>query len=383
MKKTAVKSTKNRAEKPTSKEFAIGFAKVLVPKSRPGKIVACVAYGFVVLNIVVMFAVARWYINSNSKVALELGTTFVPNYARYLGVDPKETLNAIINDLDIDRIRLVSYWKDIETSPGVYNFDELDWQFRMAEEHGTDVSLAIGMRQPRWPECHEPEWINAAEPRELWQPQLESFMSAVINRYKDSPALDSYQLENEYFLNVFGKCKNFERQRLVDEYNLVKRIDPDTKLIISRSNNWTVASGFPVGRPRADEFGVSVYKRVWDVTVTKRYFEYPIPPWFYSVLAGGGKILTDKDLMIHELQAEAWTPTGYEINSAPVDELYKSMNPDRLKERIKYAADTGMRTVDTWGAEWWYQMKVKRNEPGLWNTAKEEFKYWRDRYDGQ
>jgi hypothetical protein len=32
MKKTAVKSTKNRAEKPTSKEFAIGFAKVHVPQ---------------------------------------------------------------------------------------------------------------------------------------------------------------------------------------------------------------------------------------------------------------------------------------------------------------------------------------------------------------
>ncbi|HMT19036.1 MAG TPA: beta-galactosidase [Candidatus Saccharibacteria bacterium] len=370
-----------KASRKTSDQIK-SIALVLVPSSKWGKRIALLAYGTIGLSMLVMFVVARWYISGNQHIKLEFGTTFVPNYARYLGVDPEETLNAIINDLDVDRIRLVSYWKDIEKTPGQYDFTELDWQFKMAEDHGTDVSLAIGMRQPRWPECHEPDWIDAAQPREQWQPQLEAYMSAVINRYKDSPVLVSYQLENEYFLDVFGECKNFERARLIDEYNLVKRLDPDTKLIISRSNNWTIASGFPVGKPRADEFGVSVYKRVWDRTISKRYFEYPIPPWFYSVLAGGGKVFTGKDLMIHELQAEAWTPDGYEISSAPVDELYKSMNPERLKDRLKYGADTGMRTIDTWGAEWWYQMKVKRNEPALWDTAKTEFKYWRDRYDG-
>jgi Beta-galactosidase len=324
-----------------------------------------------------MFAIARWYTVSNQDKPLEVGTTFVPNYARYLGVDPKETFNAIINDLNIDRVRLVSYWKDIEPVQGTYNFEELDWQFEMAERHGTKVSLALGMRQPRWPECHEPSWVDASLPRSEWQPALEKFITAVVERYKDSPVLDSYQLENEYFLTVFGKCKNFERQRLVEEFDLVKRLDTDTKVIITRSNNWTIASGFPTGDPRPDEFGVSVYKRVWDSSITRRYYEYPIPPWFYSTLAGGGKLLTGKDLIVHELQAEAWTPKGLEIKDAPIDELYKSMNPERLKDRIKYAADTGMRTIDTWGAEWWYQMKVNRDEPELWQTAKEEFVYWK------
>lgn len=203
--------------------------------------------------------------------------------------------------------------------------------------------------------------IDASLPRSEWQPALENFITAVVDRYKDSPVLDSYQLENEYFLSVFGECKNFDRQRLVEEYDLVKRLDSDTKIIVSRSNNWTIASGFPVGDPRADEFGVSMYKRVWDKTLTKRYYEYPIPSWFYSTLAGGGKILTGKDLMVHELQAEAWAPDGLEIKDAPIDELYKSMSPDILADRFKYATDTGMRTIDTWGAEWWYQMKVNRN----------------------
>lgn len=355
------------------------FLLIFIPKSKWGRTLAVTVYGGALLILLGMYIIARWYIVTNQDKPLSLGTTFVPNYARYLGVDPQETYRAIINDLGVDRIRLVSYWKDIEPVQGTYNFDELDWQFRIAEEHGTKISLALGMRQPRWPECHEPTWIDASLPRSEWQPALENFITAVVDRYKDSPVLDSYQLENEFFLSVFGECKNFDRQRLVEEYDLVKRLDPDTKIIVSRSNNWTIASGFPVGDPRADEFGVSMYKRVWDKTLTKRYYEYPIPSWFYSTLAGGGKILTGKDLMVHELQAEAWTPDGLEIKDAPIDELYKSLNPDILADRFKYATDTGMRTIDTWGAEWWYQMKVNRNSPELWETAKTEFEYWRSR----
>jgi hypothetical protein len=77
-----------------------------------------------------------------------------------LGWTSTKRLNAIFSDLKIRHIRLVSYWKDIETSPGEYDFSKLDWQFDMANKYGAKVSLAMGMRQPRWPECHEPSWIH-------------------------------------------------------------------------------------------------------------------------------------------------------------------------------------------------------------------------------
>jgi hypothetical protein len=32
-----------------------------------------------------------------------------------------------------------------------------------------------------------------------------------------------------------------------------------------------------------------------------------------------------------------------------------------------------MRTVDAWGVEWWYYVKVHYGDPGLWNAAKQEF----------
>lgn len=323
----------------------------------------------VFLGVSIMYGVAQWYIFSQRGKPIQLGATFISDYAERLGVDPEETLDAVINDLGVKHIRLVSYWKHIEKNQGTYDFSDLDWQFKMAEDSDVKVSLALGLRQPRWPECHMPEWAKQ-EPASLWYGQLETFITKVVERYRNSPALESYQLENEYFLTAFGKCDDFNRQRLVDEAALVKRLDPNHTLIISRSNN---GIGLPVGKPTPDLFGVSVYKRVWDKTITKRYFEYPFPAWFYGSLAGGGKIFTGKDLIIHELQAESWTPDGYDIVDAPISELYKSMNPERLHDRFSYAKATGMKQIDLWGVEWWYQMKVKRGEPGLWNAAKEEY----------
>jgi hypothetical protein len=211
----------------------------------------------------------------------------------------------------------------------------------MIEAAGGQVSLAMGLRQPRWPECHGPDWAMA-KPMEEWSVDLNNYMTKVIERYKDRASLVEYQLENEFFLSVFGICPDFSRERLISEAQLVHDLDPDTTLVISRSNN---ALGFPVGDPRPDKFAVSVYKRVWDKTLTKRYFEYPFPAWFYGFLAGGGKILTGNDLFIHELQTEAWLPPQYNMKTAPIDELYKSLNPDRLEQRHENYGLMGSRVV--------------------------------------
>lgn len=366
---------KKPAKKATKSSSKLGPLKALYSWIRASLIrqIITVILAIIFLIVSTSYGIAVWYIQSNADKPLTVGATFTSDYARYFDLDPKETMTAMADDLGIKHFRLVSYWDHIEKEPGNYDFSELDWQFELAEDRGAKVSLAIGLRQPRWPECHMPKWAEVM-PMTEWEPALNAFMKKVIERYKDSPALESYQLENEFFLSVFGICPDFTRERLIREYNFVKSLDPDTKLIISRSNN---AIGYPVGEPRPDMFAVSVYKRVWDKTITKRYLEYPFPAWFYGTLAGGGKILTGKDMMIHELQTEAWLPdTGeFKMNDIKsIPEQNKSLNDKRLVDRIRYGEASGMKRMDLWGAEWWYWRKVKAGDPSLWDTAKSEIK---------
>lgn len=326
--------------------------------------------GIVFLFVGTNYAVARYYIAKHSEEPFIFGATFIPNYATYLGADPKETMDAMIDELGIRNFRLVSYWKEIESQKGTYDFSDLDWQFQKAEASGSKVSLAIGLRQPRWPECHEPSWAKG-RPLKEWYPELKQYMVAVVERYKNNPALESYQLENEFFLDVFGECTDFSRDRLIEEYNLVKATDPEHPIIVSRSNNIV---GIPLGEPTPDISAVSVYKRVWDKSFTFRYVEYPYPAWFYSSLAGWGEITRDRSMIIHELQAEPWLPEQFDMPTAPISEQDKTLSPERLKDRIEYAKATGIKRIDLWGVEWWYARKEVRGDPSVWEMGKEELK---------
>lgn len=361
--------SKTKPRKLSPQQKAVLVFKAVWRKNFWNKIVI-VLTALIIFSVGGMYGLAQWYIHKHSSQPLVFGATFIPDYARRLGVDPEETLDAMINDLGVKRLRLVSYWENGEPNPGQYDFSFLDWQMDKAKAAGVNVSLAIGLRQPRWPECHMPWWAHKM-PKSEWEPRLKNYIAEVVKRYKDHPGLVEYQLENEFFLKAFGECTDFSRDRLVTEYNLVKSIDPKTKLVVSMSNN---AIGTPIYEPTPDEWAISVYKRVWDKTITKRYFEYPIPAWYYAFRAGWTEITRGHDSFIHELQAEAWTPDGYDIKDAPIDELYKSLNPERLRDRFEYGRATGMRTIDLWGVEWWYQMKVKRASPELWSVGKEEFR---------
>lgn len=317
-----------------------------------------------------MYGIARWYIARHQDKPLVIGASFIPDYAASFGLDPEDTMDAIIGDLGIKHIRLVSYWENGEAIPGIYDFSFLDWQMEKARAADVKVSIAIGLRQPRWPECHMPLWAKHM-PRSEWQPLLMQYIGAVVERYRTHPSLESWQLENEFFLKPFGICPDYSRDRLVAEYKLVKSLDKIHPVIVSRSNN---AIGWPAGEPIPDVSAVSVYKRVWDKTLTKRYFEYPFPAWFYGTLAGWNELMNGTDTIIHELQTEAWLPDGYSMTTAPIEEYYKSLSPERLRDRFEYGRATGMRRIDLWGVEWWYYMKERRGAPELWQTAKNEIK---------
>jgi hypothetical protein len=350
-----------------------GQLKRWVRKSWWNRLVAgFLAVFFVIVTLT--YSVAQWYIYTNRNRPIVLGTTFVPNYARYFGLDPKETMTAMVDDLGFKRLRLVSYWSNLEKKRGVYDFSELDWQFKIAEQRGVTVTLSVGLRQPRWPECHIPKWANSL-PKSEWYPELKKFMAATVERYKNSPVLESYQLENEFLLTVFGECPDHDRDRLVEEFDYLRSLDSKHPIIVTRSNNATPS--WPVGSPRADQVGAAVYKRVWDKTLSKRYFEYPLPAWYYAFLAGGTKLTTGRESILHELQAEPWLPDGYNLRTASVEEQNFTMDAERLHHRFEYGRATGMKTIDLWGVEWWYYRKT-RGDDSLWQAAKQEIQKTND-----
>lgn len=140
--------------------------------------------GSIIIFTTLSYGVARWYQHSQAGKPYNIGVTFIAPYATYLGQDPQETMSALTDELGLRQFRLVSYWSQHEKVQGQYDFSELDWQFAQAEKTGSTVSLAIGLRQPRWPECHAPSFYDTKQPREQWQPALEKYMTAVVQRYK-------------------------------------------------------------------------------------------------------------------------------------------------------------------------------------------------------
>lgn len=333
--------------------------------------IVCVIVVILALCVAFMYGIAEWYIHSQSSIPLQMGVSFDPDYAQSLGLNPQQTMQALLN-IGVRQFRINSYWNDIEPAPNQYDFSQLDWEFKLAQQYHAKVILVLGLRQPRWPECHPPAWINTDAPTSTWQPQLEAAMTKVIQRYDHSPSLEAYQLENEYFLQSFGTCSSytFTRGRLVSEDNLIKNLDSSHPIIIARSNN---TIGWPTGQPQGSEYSISVYKRVWDATWTHRYVEYPYPAWYYAFLAGFEKLFYHKTMIIGELQAEAWPPNGQTIQQTSLAEQNKSLNAKRLKDRFEYGKATGMKTIELWGAEYWYYRKEILHDPSLWNVAKQEF----------
>jgi hypothetical protein len=297
------------------------------------------------------------------------GVSFSVKYSEELGLNWRENYLAVINELGFDKLRLMSYWDIGEPKNDEFNYADLDWQMDEAAKNGLKVSLAIGLRQPRWPECHQPNWARElGNNTRAWQDELNEYIVTTMNRYKNHPALESYQLENEAVNNWFGECVGAApRERLIEEFNLAKATDPNHPVYMSLSDQ----HGFPLRDPVPDAYGFSVYRTVWnDKTPIPFYLTYPTPIWYHKIRKFLVETIKDRPVFVHELQVEPWGPQA--TRELSIAEQNKSMDLRQMHRNFDFARKIGTDNIYTWGAEWWYWRKVTFGDNGPWEVVRNE-----------
>lgn len=276
------------------------------------------------------------------------GVSFSRKACSQFNLKPEEVLRYAINTLGIRHFRCMSYWDDIEIKPGIYDFSWLDEDLQLLSENNCTITLAVGLRQPRWPECHPPRWVKDLADIDFKE-ALYIFNETVINRYKSFESITSWQLENEALNHGIGTCTNFDRARLAEEYSRIKQIDPSRSILMSTSNSW----GLPIRSPRPDIVGFSLY--LSQHTSNGYSFSHP-SALLHKLRKVAVKKILRRQVIIHELQAEPWGPVGTEKLSD--QEQMKSMSPEILQKSLRYAQNTGITHADLWGLEWWtWRMK--------------------------
>ncbi len=292
------------------------------------------------------------------------GVSFNTMYAQELGLPWKETYIAILDELKVRHLRLAAHWTMVEPERDRYDFTALDYQVSEAGKRGADVVFAVGRRLPRWPECHVPSWAKDLS----WDEQkdeLRAYIKAVVERYKDSPNITYWQVENEPFLGVFAKehCGDLDEEFLKEEIAIVRSLDGTRPILVTDSGNLGTWKG---AYTAGDAFGTSVYVYFWNPDLGQ--FKTVLPPAFYRIKENVLKLFYgDKKTFLIELSAEPWLLEP--ITDVPLDIQYERMDVEKFEEILMYAEKTRYDTQFLWGAEWWYWLKLK-GEAHMWDRAK-------------
>ncbi|MFZ1655119.1 MAG: hypothetical protein WBO92_00405 [Candidatus Moraniibacteriota bacterium] len=324
--------------------------------------------GYTLLGCILLVVLLFGYFNLPGPAPREdihLGMTFSSRYATDLGLDWHETYLALLNDIGVKKLRLPVYWDLTEKEKGVYDFTDLDWQLAEAKKNGVTVILTVGIKVPRWPECHIPPW--ARDDTALRQAGILRFIRETIARYRDDPTVVKWQVENEPFLS-FGVCPAFDVSFLEQEVALVKTLDRTRPVLLTDSGELSVWFG---AASRGDEFGTTLYRDIYSKHAGG-YFTYPVGPNFFCAKELLVRLLTDqKHFSVIELQAEPWA-SGWVAN-VPLEEQFITMNEKRLEDNVTYARRVGFEDIYLWGGEWWYWLKTKKEYPAVWEKGRELF----------
>ncbi len=330
-------------------------------KYRRRIIIALAVAAMVLIYFGVNLVIENWRRNT----PITWGVTFSTRYAKELGLDWKKAFIASLDELKVRHYRIPVYWDEIQSKDGPYDFRDVDWMLSEADKRGAKVILAIGRRTPRWPECHTPEWVSR-KGIDFENRKLLELVKAEAEHFKNAPALEMWQLENEPLLDVFGRCPPSDPSLLGSEVKALKAIDSSRPVVITDSGELSLWLRVAL---KADVLGISMYRVTWSKKLG--YFFYPVTPAFYWRRAEALYPIV-KEVLVTELQAEPWPSENRSIPETPIDEQFRSMSLEIFRDNIEFARRVGFSKTYLWGVEWWYWLKERKNSE-FWDEAKPLF----------
>lgn len=296
------------------------------------------------------------------------GVNFSHKHAQYLGLDWKKAYLDVLDDLNVKYVRIMVYWTLSEKDRDSFDFSDYEWMLDQAHRRNVKVIAVVGRKQPRWPECHVPEWAKDMSAYEQRQ-ELFAYMKKTVESLRSYPALEIWQVENEPIFGFGPNCSKLSVKELRQEVDFVRQLDPNAPILVTDSGEF--GRWLPTASAGASYFGSTMYMTVhspkWG------YFTYPLSPLFFKLKAGMlNTFRKPQKLFGVELQAEPWFDT--DVLQTDIPRAKELLSSEQMKKNIDFARKTGFERHYLWGAEWWIWMKEKHNDPSYYEVAKETFK---------
>ena len=299
-----------------------------------------------------------------------VGFSFSPLTSVNAGRDPAQDLALLLDATQPDLVRLPIYWEDVEPTPDQLEFDSIDplmtvvGHHNLTALHPTRVVLTIGARNFLFPELHEPDWAGPRLQPFLDQAQSGSayrtYFDASISRYRSSPLLYAWQVENEpldFVGNDFTGDDQITASQLAWEVGEVHRLDPVHKAVVTTYNGMNVyvdmlrlsapapigASGHPADALQVgDALGLDLYvdgpsikfRHFVTIDLREQWKQETVSFWGDQASRQG------KDLWVAEMQAQPWSDS----------------NTFKPKDLVASAVDyrqSNVQVVLMWGVETW------------------------------
>src|SRR6266567_3572131 len=138
-----------------------------------------------------------------------VGFSYSPVFSQWIESNPNSDLRELLTATNPDLVRLPIYLDDVEPTPVYLDFSSVDQLLGVVAEHNltasrpTRVILTIGARNFMYPELHMPDWAGPrAQP---WigivqaSDAYRQYFDSSLQRYRSSPLLYAWQVENEAF----------------------------------------------------------------------------------------------------------------------------------------------------------------------------------------